>query len=334
MKLLCALLFACSLSVFCHAQDTLGIIDKVATIECPAVGLRGATCEAVTVACPEVQNYTAYLKIFTPATPVGFVMLGTGGLGTGLYEDDTYGQLTIQKLFDNGYTVAEISFGTPFVSAKTQPVQGWQVDTNGAGMRKAACRYATIAYWIKEEKTPSKPFCVSGNSAGSAVIGYGLSHYGIDKVLNFALLSSGPPFSRLDYACDDSQPAKLEYCTNLERGMGVGIPNAQQFVDPAYQPTYPAACSTSELEHSKALDYLFLPDSINSLDANLNYSITVGFLYGSLDTTGTAINEGEYYRESIVSPTLRACVSGAPHTIPDSEAGAKAIATELLENCH
>ena len=334
MRILCALAITLSVSVFSPAQDTIGVIDKETAIGCPSGGLSGAACHALTVTCPDVQDYTAYLKVFTPANPIGLVMLGTGGLGTGLYEDATYGPVTVKDLYSSGYTVAEISFGAPFVTTATQPVQGWQVDTNGAGMTKAACRYATIANWVKRTLTPEKPFCVSGNSAGSAVIGYGLSHYGIDRILNFALLSSGPPFSRLDYACDASQPAELEYCTNLKRTMAVGVSNARQFIDPAYEPTYKAACSSSEANESKALDWLFLPDSINAADASTNYSITVGFLYGGQDTTGTAINQGEYYRKSITSPTHRACVADAPHIIPDALDGAKAIAAELIDNCH
>jgi hypothetical protein len=148
-------------TVFLHAQDKLGIVDSETTVNCPAGGLTGAQCRAVTVTCPQVQNYTAYLKVFTHPSPVGLVMLGTGGLGNGLYEDAKYGSVAVNNLYSAGYTVVEISFGTPFV-ASTQ-VQGWQVDTNGAGMTAAACRYSTIANWIKTNLTPKQPFCVTGN---------------------------------------------------------------------------------------------------------------------------------------------------------------------------
>jgi hypothetical protein len=88
-----------------------------------------------------------------------------------------------------------------------------------------------------------------------------------------------------------------------------------------------------EQEHSTALDYIFLPDSINSPDAYLNYGITVELMYGALDTHGTAPNQGEYYRQSITSPTLRSCIQDAPHTIADVENGAVAIAQELIDHC-
>jgi hypothetical protein len=89
-----------------------------------------------------------------------------------------------------------------------------------------------------------------------------------------------------------------------------------------------------EKQHSTALDDIFYPDSIDSADANLNYTIPVEFMYGAQNTQGTPINQGEYYRTSIVSPTSRKCIQDAPHTIPDVLDGAEAIATDLIQNCH
>jgi hypothetical protein len=160
-----------------------------------------------------------------------------------------------------------------------------------------------------------------------------LAHYNLDGILKFALLTSGPPFSRLDWACDASQPNTLEYCSNVQRGMQVGIPNAVNFVDPAYVPTHSAACSTMEAAHSKQLDSMFLSDSISAPGARTKYSITVGFLYGGKDTSGTAPNQGEYYRKTITSPTLRSCVADAPHIIADALDGAQAVAQQLMTNC-
>ena len=322
MKYTLLLLFLSSGLASASAHDQLGVVNSAAQTTCKT-GLSGAACYDLSVSCPDVEMQTVHLKIFMAAHSVGLVMLGTGGLGNGLFESDTYGYVTIDKLLSADYTVVEIAF-----------TDGWQVNTNGYGLRKGACRYSTVANWVKHRFSPTQPFCASGSSAGSAVIGYGLSHYGLDQTLNFALLTSGPPFSRVDWACDDSQPPTLEYCTNLMVGMDVGIANAQHFIDPAYRPTYTAACSTMEQEHSTALDHIFLPDSIDSPDADLNYGIPVDFMYGALDTHGTAPNQGEYYRRSISSPTSRSCVHDAPHTIADVLDGAEAIANDLIQRCH
>lgn len=305
------------------AQDQLGEVTSSSVVACNG-GLSGGTCYALAVSCPEVAPVAVSLKVFSASKrPAGFVLLGTGGLGNTWFETDTYGYVTIQNLLSARFSVAEIAFNA-----------GWQVETNGAGLRKAACRYSTVANWVKAQFSASEPFCVSGNSSGAAVIGYGLSHYGLDQTLTFALLTSGPPFSRVDWACNASEPPAQEYCTNVMKGWDVGISNAENYIDPAYLPTYSAACSTMLKEQSKALDFLFLPDSINSPDANLNYKIGVEFMYGAQDTASTTINQGEYYRRSIVSPTSRACIQDAPHTIANALSGAQAIATDIMNQCH
>jgi len=303
------------------AQDPLGTVSKVIQFTCPTVGLQGAHCYSLTVACPEIPNITIKVKLFSPAASKGLVVIGTGGLGNTYWDETTYGSTTVTTLEKAGLNVAELLF-----------VGGWQANTNGLGMRKGACRYTTTVNWMKQNWSPSSPVCSAGVSAGGAVIGYGLSHYELDRTISFALLVSGPPFSRVDYACDNTQPATLEYCANVMRGMEVGVTNAEKFVDPAYYPTEVAACSTTQQQHSTQLDSIYLPDSINSTDANLNYLIPVAFMYGSLDQS-PATNEGEYYRKSILSPTSRACIVDAPHAIANSLVGAQAVANSLITNC-
>jgi hypothetical protein len=304
------------------AHDQLGVVNSAVLTPCNSSGMSGATCYGLWVSCPDVAPAPVTLKVFDPKHAIGLVILGTGGLGNSFYESATYGTVTIADLLAAHFRVVEMVFNS-----------GWQVNANGAGLRKAACRYATAANWVKSLFSAYQPVCASGNSAGAAVVGYGLSHYGLDQTLNFVLLSSGPPFSRVDWACDNSQPPTLEYCANVMKGMAVGIDNAQRFLDPAYEPTYQAACSTMQQEHSTALDYMFQPDSIVSRDANLNYKIGVEFMYGAQNTQGTPINQGEYYRRSILSPTLRSCIQDAPHIIPDVLDGAEAIAAELIKHC-
>lgn len=317
------------------AQDQIGDIVS-SSVACPTAGIAGGFCYALTITCPEIQDYTAYLKVLKPPKVVGLALLGTGGEGDSLYEQYTYGSTTVNNLYDAGYTVAQLTWGSPFVTHAAQPHQGWQELTNGAGLRKAACRYATIAKWAKhhlQSATVPQPFCASGNSAGAAVIGYGLAHYRIASFLNFALLTSGPPFTRLDWACDSSQPSALAYCSNVHTGMVVGVPNAIADIDPAYQPTYSAACSSAEQTRSKALDGIFYPDSITSADGVMNYGSTlVEFLYGGKDGS-SALRQGEYYRQHITSPTFAACVPDAGHSLGDTLDAAEQVASDLIAHC-
>ena len=173
----------------------------------------------------------------------------------------------------------------------------------------------------------------TGNSAGAALIGYGLAHYGINSFLNFALLTSGPPFSRLDWACDASQKTATAYCSNQHTGMAVGVPNASSDIDPSYTPTYSAACASSEVARSTALDGMFYPDSIAYTDARLDYGATlVEFMYGGKDGS-SAIRQGEYYRQMISSPTIAACVADASHSLPNTLDAAKQVAADLIARC-
>jgi hypothetical protein len=303
------------------AQDQLGAVNSVSNPTCPTTGLQGADCYTLTVDCPSIPGVQIKLKLFPAISPIGLAILGTGGLGNNYWEAVPYGKTTIKALQSAHFKVVETLF-----------VHGWQPNSNGLGLRKASCRYTTTVKWIKQHLAPTVPVCSAGISAGGAVIGYGLSHFAIDRYIKYALLASGPPFSRVDYACDDSQPHKIEYCSNADAGMGVGIIAAQKFLDPAYSPTFTAACSTVEQNDSTELDYMFLSNSINSTDADLNYLVTVEFMYGSLDKS-SAINQGEYYRSSILSPTLGSCILDTPHAIANSLAGARAVADELVLNC-
>ena len=120
-----------------YAQDTLGQ-DEVAqaakparalgtvtekSITCHAGGLTGATCQQLTVTCPSVPNVFAYLKINTPANPLGTVLYGTGTDGNGLYDTIfTFGKTAVQNVYNAGFRTVQISWGTPFNTA--QP-GGW-----------------------------------------------------------------------------------------------------------------------------------------------------------------------------------------------------------------
>jgi len=53
---------------------------------------------------------------------------------------------------------------------------------------------------------------------------------------------------------------------------------------------------------------------------------------GSQDLSN-APNQANAYYEAITSTKNLTCVTGAPHSIPDSLAGAKQIANDLIASC-
>ena len=320
------LIFLLTTSGLAQRPDPLGTIAAT-QIACPDTGLAGSACYALDVSCPQIDDYTVYLKTIAPFHfPVGVVTLTQGGTSVDLYENYTYGSVTIQNLEDAKFLVVEISFGLPFNGAE----KGWQTDVDGAGPRAASCRYATVTSWIKDNLASQVPLCAAGVSAGSQQIAEGLAHYGLDQYLTFAELGSGPPFNRTDEACIHIGTHSVEYCSGQDIGMGVDLPDAELYIDPAYPGPW---CSQDIETGSSDHQSVFFNDSVTSPDAFLSYPDTnVWFLYGGQDDS-SAINQGEDYRFQITTENHAGCVPDAPHLIPNVFSGAQQIATDMISQC-
>jgi hypothetical protein len=318
-------MISCSGSHSMSTQIPTGPVTAT-QVDCPATGPQGASCMALDISCPNIPNYTAYVKIITPTNPIGTIIFTTGGGGNTLYETDTYGTTAVQNVVDAGYEAVQLTFGAPFSNGA-----GWEDDVNGLGARAAACRYAMVAQWLAQQ-TPSVPLCATGNSAGGQNIGEGLAHYGLGSYLSFAEITSGPPFSRVDLACNPTTvDPEVEPCSNATVGMSVGVTDATNFIDPAY----PGPWCSQQIQTGNILHQAqFLNDSITSPDAVLNYpSTTVRFVYGGQDLS-SAIRQGLNYKSQITSSTSVGCVADAPHNLDDALDGAQAIAADLIANCH
>jgi hypothetical protein len=308
------------------AQDQLGTI-QAAPVKCVGGVVKPTACYSLDITCPKLPDYTAYIKIVAPTRQsFGTVLFTSGGDVNSLYEAYTYGQNVIRSVVSSRLTAVELTFGDPFSQGP-----GWEYDANGAGVRAASCRYATVVQWVYDNLTNNNVLCATGNSAGGQVIGEGLAHYGISKYLVFAEMTSGPPFNRVDYACLNNVAPAVEYCSNISVRMGVGITNAEDYVDPAYPGPW---CSSDLQNHAKNASQQFLDDSVTSPDADLFYPFTrIRFLFGGLDTS-SAIRQGLNYQSKILSSTSYGCVADAPHSIPEVLDGAQAIASDLVANCH
>lgn len=315
------------LGSFALAQDQLGTI-KASSVACPATGLKASACYALDISCPKIPDYTAYVKIIDPPHRVaGTVIFTTNGDVNNLYENFVYGGVTVQNVLNADYEAVELTYGAPFSDSP-----GWQHDAEGMGVRLASCRYATVVQWIYNQgEMLGVPLCATGNSAGGQVIAEGLAHYGLGKYLTFAEITSGPPFNRVDYACIDNLAPEAEYCSGSVVGMGVGLGNATNYIDPAYPGPW---CSSSMQTHSTEYEAQFLNDSVTSPDAVLSYPNTkIHFLFGGMDNS-SAIRQGLNYQSQISQPTTYGCVKGAPHSIADNLNGAQTIASDLINNCH
>jgi hypothetical protein len=312
--------------VLAQAPDSLGTIQSSSTT-CQG-RTNGGTCFALEVSCPQLPDYTTYLKVLDPTVPVtGTAVFVTGGGTTDLLELRPFGPVVVRQLLNSGYRIAEVTYGAPFNLNEL----GWETDANGAGVRAAACRFATVLQWVHDNFLDAgTPLCAAGNSAGAELIGQSLAHYGAGDVLAFAELSSGPPYGRLDYACENTQPVITSPCSGVRSGLGVQPGTAMKFIDPAYPGAW---CSSSYANHSKLHDAQFVNDSVTSPDAVLSYPNTfVNFVFGQLDTT-SAIRQGLLYEAAITSAHAMACAVGVTHEMEDSMAGAKQVAADMIAHC-
>jgi hypothetical protein len=315
-----------SFGSFAAAQttDPIGTI-QASRINCPSKGLQGTACYALDIICQGIAEYTAYAKIITPSRPVGTIIFTSGGDSNYIYEEYLNGTVAVQNVVNANYEAVELTYGLPFSNSP-----GWQHDVNGSGIRAASCRYATVVQWVYNQSAGA-PVCATGNSDGAQMIGEGLAHYGLGNYLRFVEMTSGPPISRVDYGCIDNVEPAVEYCSNVVTGMGTGVQNAVNYVNPAYPGPW---CSSSLLTHSTEHESQFLNDSVTSPDAVLDYpNTTVRFLFGGRDTSA-AIRQGLNYQSQIAQPSGYACVKDATHSVPDSRDGAQTIAADLIANCH
>ncbi len=270
-------LLLCAIPLF---ADNLGTVNSVTPTNCiTAAGTPPGVCSAVTISCPSISDFTAYIKVWAQTNSVGTVILTTNGGGTSTYEKEyTYGTSVVQNLHDAGFTTVETSFGYPFSSGNPH---GWL--TGPGGPRALACRYATLAQWVYTniQASSTLPLCATGNSAGAQVIAESLAHYNLGSILTMVEETSGPPFQRVDISCISPEKAVPGPCGPKILPQLLGLGDAEHFVDPTYAGPW---CSEAMEYSDRTNASTFLYDSVTSPDAVLSYPNTsVNFLFGSND---------------------------------------------------
>ncbi len=167
---------------------------------CPA----GTVCSSFTVECSRVSvPATVYMATGRPSgTPRGVVLFFSGG------EGDSY--------WGGGAPVAEEWLADlqdeGFETIRARWPEGWTDTAAGdeAGMASTACRSATVVRWAYDnrfvpmglEPAPGAcGFCVTGNSAGSSQAAYTLAFYGLDTIVDAAILTGGPPHAAIAKGC-------------------------------------------------------------------------------------------------------------------------------------
>lgn len=315
------------------------------------------TCFQLAVSCPLVSDFSAYLKVNTPpVVPAGTVLFGVGTGGSGLYDDPATGfadgSTTVGDLLTSGFNTVQVSFGGPFDSGSTP--RGWL--TGPGGVRRLACRYATVADWVYKNPTiinsavsasNSAPMCATGNSGGSAVIAYAVYEYGLASEFAMIEPTSGPVMSRIDQGCSPTcSSAQGPICSGSSNVATMCYESADaQIIDEAYQSagtSTPTPCQDSIAGNpATGAVALLLSDSIlyePGQTVNLPNTI-VKQLFGDADTSN-AVPEGLTWSLAISpssaspNPEYQCLASPVAHDIPSYAAGATQIANDIAAACH
>lgn len=276
-------------------------------------------CIAVEVVCPGLPARVVDLNIIERAagTPdKGTVVLGAGGNGTDFYLGAAYGPDVLSSLTNAGFRVVDRAWPA---------TKGWYAD-HGFGLRASGCRYATLVDWLRRTYHKAGGFCVSGNSGGSAEIGYSLTAWATESVIDLAVPSGGPAVARLDYACGPrGDSAWLSECdTNIPDGVGFTC-KPGCFLNPTQEEcTLVSATPTPDQLRS---------DSVMHVGAVVNYPRTrVHFLNGTADC-GPTIPNGMTWGNAITSGKSIEWVMGMPHGILSSTVGRDALVRTITSEC-
>jgi hypothetical protein len=153
------------------------------------------------VTCPQVEAPAAGDLIVTPAStaPKGLVMILLGGRGTGM---EGVTRAFLQMLRSDRFETVILSWQDSWLEASPGET---------VGPKRLACRSATAIKWAHDnlyQALGAAPpglggcgFCLHGNSGGASQIAYALSFYGLDKIVDAAVLSGGPPHAALAKGC-------------------------------------------------------------------------------------------------------------------------------------
>jgi hypothetical protein len=343
-------------------SDPIGSVVSYSNVSpCPGSGgVAGGTCYQLNTSCPGVADYSAYIKVNNPtSSAIGTVIFATGTGGSNLYDEDpdftvgpfNGGLTVVQGVLAANYNTVQISFGSPF---NTATPNGWL--QGPGGVRRLACRYATVVDWVynnpsiinpSNTHTTSAPMCATGNSGGSGAIGYAVSDYGLGTELAMIDPTSGPVMTSINQGCSPSGtytgPGN-EPCSGSITDMSYSLADAA-IIDSAYQSagsTTPTLCTNGVVNNDSTNYNRFLSDSILPTATPKTIAIhgtNVNLVFGCMDTTN-AVPQGESWRLSVSpknpvtgSHPPEVPVLDAPHAIPSVADGAAQIVTDITSLC-
>ncbi len=323
-KLALLLFSGCGYAQSCYAQSQgpLGSVEE-SKEACPAGPIAGTVCKQLQVMCPSLRPLPTQVRITEPAAGVKFrgtVVMGSGGNGAGFYAGQEGGRILVGEIAAMGFRVVDKSY-----DGGTNTFEG--------GLKKQSCHYAALLTWIHDHIHKQGKFVATGNSGGSADIGYALTTWSRGDILDVAILTSGPPLSRLDYACvKEASPDWAKQCASIvPKGVMECMPAC--ILGPPRSPVDSFVYKTGvcrQVSPDETPQQL-LDDSVVHPGAVLDYPKTRAyFLYGTLDC-GEPVPIGLTYATKVTSYKSIQFVPRTPHALFSTPEGRQAIKRAIEE---
>lgn len=300
--------------------------ESVTLLDVPCEKSPGAAsrCERYEVVCEGLAPAIVDLAIYEPKGDVaskGTILFGSGGDGTGFYNFTQ-----AQALLEVGYTLVERRWPAGWFTGGTD------------GPQQAACRLGALIRHLRAEPPASGPLCATGNSGGSAELGFALTWQDAGPSLDFAMPTSGP-FHRLDLACQgesdamwpaDCDALRQATCPDCASKACQLANGPRSLMDLAFADT--PRCSAPGpgdlallAERSPALG----PDVASLGDLPIHFMIGKDDP-GAYEPLATALHDALKASGAVVDIDY---ITGAPHEMDSVPAGGEAIRDALLARC-
>ncbi len=297
------------------AGYTLGSVNMLSDI-CASTEPAGTQCRSLEVTCPNMPALQVSLRITEPTTgvtPRGTVIFSTGGGGTGYYAQPEL----FQSLQNEGFRIVDRAWSG-----------AWYQDSGG--IRKGACRYATLATWVHKNLHSGPAFCATGNSGGAAEVGHAVMTYGRGAILDHVMPTGGPAVARLDYACrGQSNQAWQDQCAAIiadgkaQGSWSTCTPSCTLSPNDGVC----TALSATATEQDLLYDSVLAPDSV--------YSFTrtqMSFLEGTKDCQISPVM-GVLFHSTVKSSKSFAFIQNTPHAVSSTTEGRNAMVGAIVNEC-
>ena len=277
-------------------------------------GLPNATCQVLRIDDPLNAPIQVELRIIEPAVPLlGTLVFCTGNTGEAFWGDSFEGQPVLKSLLDLGFRIVDRAWSDSWFGSSSS-------------FKDQSRRHAVLLQWVHDNVHTSGVFAAVGNSAGSGEIAYGLSTWGTAGLLDAAILTGGPPMSRLDYACQN--PPEEPWASQCAGLVPPDVINCANPLPCSSLPSVPLICATTP---PAATPSQLVEQSILHSAASTNYPATIVHCIMGFEDCTFVVPQGVLYMNAVTSPKAMTFVPGAKHWLAETQGGRDAVVQAVVD---